>query len=277
MSQPKTNFCPYCGEERSGKETFCSNCGKELPLLQREKDLLEKFGSDKKPDVLEAITGVFTNPGKTFERLYYSESEWQTAFYLVVIYGAIMGIHIFIIMAKTSFSIVGSDPNMVNYFTQNLVYFKISMAFFEGFIAIIEWLFYVVIFYLLFLIMKDKLKFTKIAIIAEYASIALYFIGLINVITAVLIPPIQTTLNIDTFAFDFGNQLYAILTTNLLFIILNYAEYPIILVFCFLIGIGLFQDENVDQIHVILSILCVFVILKIVIPIILQFSGLLII
>ena len=277
MKQPKTNFCPYCGEERSGKEAFCSNCGKELPLLPREKDLLQRFGSDKKPDMLESIKGVFTSPGKTFERLYYSESEWQTAFYLVVIYGAIMGIHLFIIMAKTSFSVVGSDANMVNYFTQNLMYFKVSMALFEGFIAIIEWLFYVIIFYLLFLIMKNKLQFTKIAIIAEYASIALYFVGLINIITAVLIPPIQTTLNIDTFAFDFGNQLYALLTNNLLLIILNYAEYPIILIFCFLIGIGLFQDENVEQAHVILSILCVFIIIKIILPVILQLSGLIII
>ena len=273
MDQPKTNFCPYCRAKRSGNEKFCSNCGKELPLLDYEKDLLNKFGTDKKPEMFESAIGIFTNPAKTFERLYYSENQWQTAFFWVVIYGALMGISLFIIMTKTSFSIVGSDPNLVGYFTQNILYFKIAMAFFEGFIAIMEWLIYVALFYLLFLLMKMKIKFSKIAIIAEYACIVLFFVGLLNILTAIFIPAIETTLNVDTFMFDFGDKLNIILTTNLLFIIFSYAEYPFYLYFCFLIGIGLFQDENVENIHAILSIICVFIILKIVLPVALQLAG----
>ncbi|NHI91610.1 MAG: zinc ribbon domain-containing protein [Candidatus Lokiarchaeota archaeon] len=273
MDQPKTNFCPYCGADRTSTGIYCLQCGKELPLLDEEKILIKKFGTDKKPSMLESLKGMFSNPAKTLERIYYSEDEWQPAFIWVVIYGILMGFALFLIMTKTNFIIFGSDPTLVDYMIQNIFYFKIYLALFEGFIAIMEWLIYVGMFYLVLILLRKHFKLRKVIIIAEYASIALIFIGILNILTAVLVPPITSTLNLDGFSFDFGYKLNEILTSNILFIIFNYAEYPIVLIFCFLIGIGLYQEENFEKIDAVIVVLITFITLDIAIPSILQFSG----
>ncbi|MHA1783641.1 MAG: zinc ribbon domain-containing protein [Candidatus Helarchaeota archaeon] len=269
----KTRFCPYCGEPRVGQSRFCIKCGKELPLTEEEKTLINKFGTDKTPEVFENVLGVLKNPIKTMQRVYHLEDDWHPAFIIPVLYGVLMSVSFFIVLLKINLSIIGSDSEIVNFYLGNMLYIKIYWAIFEGVLSILSFIFYVGILYLIIILVKKRVRFSKLIILGEYASIYLLFFSLTQLIIAILIPQINCVINLDTYYFDFNTKLNNILYSNLLFLILNNSDYLFILIFYILVGFGLSPREDLNRNHLIIILAVSFLVVKVGFPLILYVFG----
>ncbi len=268
MDEVPTSFCSHCGKKRDANHKFCLNCGKKFPLTKNEEKLIEKWGTESNPTLKENFKGMFTNPSKTLERIYDTKNNWEPGFIIVVFFGILVAASSFIILLKTNFTIIGTDIDVVNNFIENILYFKIYLAIFDAVIAIIQWIISILLFKLLLFLLKKNISFEKITVIGEYAAISLIFIGLINLIIALFMPLINSTLNVDNFSFDFNEKINAILNSNLDLLILSYTDYPLYLIFDIILGFGLKFKKDLNKYTLLLIISFVFIIGQVVLPLI---------